>query len=246
MNISQTPQISSSFKEAKFKSHKLYRDILRAIPSVKKQFHLQISFKDARKRIRQEFVKNAHVTDPTTIDLLVFKGRNELEEALKSWKTASHVLASLTPIEHLSDSTLFGNQVKAASKEKFVKYEDPDDPFPPVKLNPFLRQMFTGWVRRQENVNPAEYEVYDGAEGEKFRAFLKNPEEYLTNLVNKPIPRPSDFDECPDERMKELIKKFEKINSYGMQPCADEFNEACKELDEEFAYRVNILKNEKK
>lgn len=98
MNISQTPQISSSFKEAKFKSHKLYRDILRAIPSVKKQFHLQISFKDARKRIRQEFVKNAHVTDPTTIDLLVFKGRNELEEALKSWKTASHVLASLTPI----------------------------------------------------------------------------------------------------------------------------------------------------
>jgi len=44
-----------------------------------------------RTRVRQEFLKNKEVKEPFVIDMLVFKGRLELQETVEIWKTRSHV-----------------------------------------------------------------------------------------------------------------------------------------------------------
>jgi hypothetical protein len=41
------------------------------------------------------------VKDFKTVDMLVFRGEQELEETLKLWKTKSHVLRIIAPTEEL-------------------------------------------------------------------------------------------------------------------------------------------------
>lgn len=45
-----------------------------------------LTTKQIRQKIKDEFKKNAHVTDIRVIDMLVIKGQMELQETVKNWK----------------------------------------------------------------------------------------------------------------------------------------------------------------
>eukprot|EP01125_Pyxidicula_operculata_P002467 TRINITY_DN12327_c0_g1_i1.p1 TRINITY_DN12327_c0_g1~~TRINITY_DN12327_c0_g1_i1.p1 ORF type:complete len:133 (+),score=31.64 TRINITY_DN12327_c0_g1_i1:36-434(+) len=77
---------------AKQRSVALYRRCLKEAPEIIRNYRLTYTVEEVRKKMKQHFRENAHVTDPIIIDSLVLKGENQLEECRMNWATRSHVL----------------------------------------------------------------------------------------------------------------------------------------------------------
>ncbi|KAJ1062582.1 hypothetical protein K5549_018659, partial [Capra hircus] len=86
------PIFSRDMNEAKRRVRELYRAWYREVPNTVHLFQLDISVKQGRDKVREMFKKNAHVTDPRVVDLLVIKGKMELEETINVWKQRTHVM----------------------------------------------------------------------------------------------------------------------------------------------------------
>jgi NADH dehydrogenase (ubiquinone) 1 alpha subcomplex subunit 6 len=67
------PVLSTSAAEARRRVLNLYRAWYREIPRTVSVFALDVSIKQARQKLREEFLKNKDVKDPRAIDLLVVK-----------------------------------------------------------------------------------------------------------------------------------------------------------------------------
>lgn len=65
---------SRDLGEAKRRVRELYRAWYREVPNTVHLYQLDITVRQARDKLRELFVKNAHVTDPRVIDMLVIKG----------------------------------------------------------------------------------------------------------------------------------------------------------------------------
>ncbi|KAI9090478.1 hypothetical protein DFS34DRAFT_372464 [Phlyctochytrium arcticum] len=83
--------ISRSAGEQRQRVLQLYRDSLRAAPDIIEMYKLSYPTWKLRERMREEFDKNRAVTNHEVIDVLIFKGRNELSETLQQWKQDDHV-----------------------------------------------------------------------------------------------------------------------------------------------------------
>ncbi|KAI8819540.1 uncharacterized protein EV422DRAFT_507196 [Fimicolochytrium jonesii] len=83
--------ISRSAGEQRRRVLQLYRDALRAAPDILEMYRMPYGLWQFRNRIRAEFAKNLTVTDHQVIDVLIFKGRNELTETTEQWKQDDHV-----------------------------------------------------------------------------------------------------------------------------------------------------------
>ncbi|XP_054023865.1 NADH dehydrogenase [ubiquinone] 1 alpha subcomplex subunit 6 [Dryobates pubescens] len=86
------PIFSRNLDEAKRRVRELYRAWYREVPNTVHLYQLDITVKQGRNKVREMFMKNAHVTDPRVIDMLVIKGKMELQETIHVWKQRTHVM----------------------------------------------------------------------------------------------------------------------------------------------------------
>lgn len=50
------------------------------------------SIEQCREKLREQFMKNANITDIRVSDLLVIKGQMELKETVEIWKQKAHLM----------------------------------------------------------------------------------------------------------------------------------------------------------
>lgn len=69
----------------------LYRRVCREIPRVINVFDLDMTEREVRKKVRRLFDKNANVTDPRMVAMLLEKGEMDFQETVEQWKQKSQL-----------------------------------------------------------------------------------------------------------------------------------------------------------
>ena len=101
------PIMSTSHAEARRRVLHLYRAWLRELPYTIDNYTLPVTVDQAKLIVRKNFNKHRNVQDLRLIDMLIFRGQNELVETAKLWKSAHHVMYYFQEDNYTSRPTNF-------------------------------------------------------------------------------------------------------------------------------------------
>ncbi|KAJ0045410.1 hypothetical protein Pint_05218 [Pistacia integerrima] len=90
----KVPPNSASLEEARCRVFDFFRTACRSIPSIIDIYNLDevVTKSQLRSTIASEIRKNAHITNPKVIDMLLFKGTEELNNILEHAKQRHHMI----------------------------------------------------------------------------------------------------------------------------------------------------------
>ncbi|KAM7263244.1 hypothetical protein ACFE04_000927 [Oxalis oulophora] len=111
-------QNSVSLEEARGRVFDFYKMTCRFIPQIMEIYNLQdvVNPHHLRSTVAAEIRKNAHVTDPKVIDLMLFKGMEELHNVVNHSKQRHHIIGQyVVGGEHAHNQDL-GTKDEGASK----------------------------------------------------------------------------------------------------------------------------------
>ncbi|XP_057978777.1 NADH dehydrogenase [ubiquinone] 1 alpha subcomplex subunit 6 [Malania oleifera] len=85
---------SVNLQEARGRTFDLFKSACRSIPSIMEIYNLYdvVTPSQLRTSIASQIRKNAHVTDPKVIDMLLFKGMEELDNVVQHSKQRHHII----------------------------------------------------------------------------------------------------------------------------------------------------------
>lgn len=81
------PILSVNREDARRRVLTLYKAWIRQVPISLLSYDIPKSEADCKQKIREEFKRNAHVSDIRIIDKLIIRGQMELQEVANVWKT---------------------------------------------------------------------------------------------------------------------------------------------------------------
>nr|GLL32561.1 NADH dehydrogenase [ubiquinone] 1 alpha subcomplex subunit 6 [Ipomoea trifida]GMD21550.1 NADH dehydrogenase [ubiquinone] 1 alpha subcomplex subunit 6-like [Ipomoea batatas]GMD23126.1 NADH dehydrogenase [ubiquinone] 1 alpha subcomplex subunit 6-like [Ipomoea batatas]GMD26101.1 NADH dehydrogenase [ubiquinone] 1 alpha subcomplex subunit 6-like [Ipomoea batatas]GME04373.1 NADH dehydrogenase [ubiquinone] 1 alpha subcomplex subunit 6-like [Ipomoea batatas] len=90
----KVPPNSMSLEEARHRTFEFFRMCCRSIPQVMEIYNLYdvVTPSELRSSVASEFRRNANVTNPKVIDLLLFKGMEELKNVVDHSKQRHHII----------------------------------------------------------------------------------------------------------------------------------------------------------
>ncbi|KAL2898196.1 NADH dehydrogenase [ubiquinone] 1 alpha subcomplex subunit 6 [Bienertia sinuspersici] len=91
---SKVPPNSPSLEEARKRVFEFFKLASRSLPTVMDIYNLEdvATISQLRSTISAEIRKNAHIKDPKVIDMLIFKGMEELENIVEHSKQRHHII----------------------------------------------------------------------------------------------------------------------------------------------------------
>ncbi|KAI8114243.1 hypothetical protein M9434_002369 [Picochlorum sp. BPE23] len=80
---------------ASVKSLEFFREVARCLPTIMRQYKLEelTTMAEMRRNVSDMIRKNSQVRDPSAIDILIYKGREELEMILMNHKQRHHLVS---------------------------------------------------------------------------------------------------------------------------------------------------------
>ncbi|XP_026805993.1 NADH dehydrogenase [ubiquinone] 1 alpha subcomplex subunit 6 [Rhopalosiphum maidis] len=109
------PLLSSNKSEAKKRVLNLYKTYYRQIPLILFDRNLPVTKEECQKKLKEEFLKNKHISDVRIIDMLVIKGQMLLQEIVTKWAQDCHVM------------TLFKDTVEPKPNDFLSKFVNSND-----------------------------------------------------------------------------------------------------------------------
>eukprot|EP00244_Chara_vulgaris_P012818 TRINITY_DN6945_c0_g1_i4.p1 TRINITY_DN6945_c0_g1~~TRINITY_DN6945_c0_g1_i4.p1 ORF type:complete len:137 (-),score=29.13 TRINITY_DN6945_c0_g1_i4:921-1331(-) len=86
---------SASLPEAKQRALEFFREVCRQLPAVMNRYNLHevVTLGELRSKVAAEFRKHSRVTNPKVVDMLVYKGSEELSNVMIQAKQRHHILS---------------------------------------------------------------------------------------------------------------------------------------------------------
>ncbi|KAJ0249422.1 NADH dehydrogenase [Hirschfeldia incana] len=115
------PPNSANLTEARRRVFDFFRAACRSIPTIMDIYTLQevVAPSQLRFAISAQIRNNAHVTDPKVIDLLLFKGMEELTDIVDHAKQRHHIIGQYVVGEGLVQNTGSKDQGKSDFLKNF-------------------------------------------------------------------------------------------------------------------------------
>ncbi|CAH9073162.1 unnamed protein product [Cuscuta epithymum] len=120
----KVPPNSVSLDEARHRTFEFFRMCCRSIPHIMEIYNLQdvVTPTHLRSSVASEFRRNSSITNPKVIDMLLFKGLEELKNVVDHAKQRHHIIGQyVTGRQGLTQDTVETNKDHHEPTSDFLK-----------------------------------------------------------------------------------------------------------------------------